>query len=114
MFTSLDLLIIVTMGLAAGTLLSLCLMFLLKNKTAKRVCFYIVEAFALYMASVGLRIGIAGMFPSQILMAVFFALMGIVAFVLERVSKENKKMLLISRILAAVSLVGGFVNALLL
>ena len=54
MLTSLDYLIIVFMGLAALTLLSLCLMFFMKNKTAKRIFFYIVLATALFPSYVGL------------------------------------------------------------
>ena len=41
MFTSLDLLMIVFMALAAVTLLSLALMFLIRNKTARKVFFYV-------------------------------------------------------------------------
>ena len=114
MFTSLDLLIVVSMGLAALTLLSLCLMLLLRNRTAKRVFFYIVDVLALYMATVGLRIGISGMFTGQIYFAVIFALVGIGAFVLERLSRGDEKKLRIARILATVALLGGFANALLI
>ena len=44
MFTSLDLLVVVFMALAAVTLLSLCLMFLIRNNTARKVFFYITSA----------------------------------------------------------------------
>ncbi len=111
MLTSLDLLIIVFMVLTAATLLSLCLMFLIRNKTAKRVFFYITSALGLYISWVGFRIGFGGMFPIQIAIGVVTALMCIGAFVLERVSKGNSKMLLIARIISAVALVTALFNA---
>ena len=113
MFTSLDWLIIVFMVLAGLTLLSLCLMFLLKNKTAKRVCFYVVTALTLYVASIGLRIGIAGWFTTQIAFAAITGLMAIGAFVLELVSKGDEKLLKISRILSAAALGIAMMNAIL-
>ena len=111
MLTSLDWLVIVFMILAAVTLLSLCLMFFIKNKTSKKVFFYIVSVLALYMASIGLRIGIGGLFSEQIVIAVLTAIMCIVAFVLERVSKGNEKMFRIARTVSTIALVVGFINA---
>ncbi len=113
MLTSLDLLVIVFMALTAVTLLSLCLMFLVRNKRAKRVIFYITSALGLYMSWVGFRIGFGGLFPIQMALGAVTALMCIAAFVLERVSKENSKMFLIARILSAAALTIGFFNAIL-
>ena len=101
------------MALAAVTLLSLALMFLIRNKTARKVFFYIASAFGLYMSWVGFRIGFGGLFPLQIAIGVLTALMCIGAFVLERVSKGNNKMFLIARIISAAALVLGFFNAIL-
>ena len=111
MFTSLDLLIIVFMALAAVTLLSLCLMFLIRNKTARKVFFYIASALGLYVSWVGFRIGIGGLFPIQISIGLLTALMCVGAFIFERVSKGNGKMFLFARILSAAALVIGFFNA---
>jgi len=113
MFTSLDILVIAFMVLTALTLLSLCLMFLLKNKIAKTVCFYVVSVLGLYIASIGLRIGIGGWFTAQIAVGALVPLMIIGAVVLERVSKGNEKLLRIARILSAAALVIGFLNAIL-
>ena len=113
MFTSLDLLIIVFMALAAMTLLSLALMFLIRNTTARRVCFYVASALGLYVSWVGFRIGIAGVFPIQIAVGIVTALLCIGAFVLERVCKGNPKAFLAARILSAAALVIGFFNAIL-
>ena len=114
MLTSLDWLVIVFMGLAALTLLSLCLMFLLKNKTAKNVCFYIVAALGLYVSSIALRIGFGGWFVTQIFFGVLTVLMALGAIVLKlTVGKNNEKYQKIARILAAASLIVGFINAIL-
>ncbi len=111
MFTSLDLLIIVFMVLAAVTLLSLCLMFLIRNKTAGKVFFYIASVLGLYVSWVGFRIGFGGMFPLQIVIGVLTALMCVGAFVLERVGKGDSKKFLIARLISAAALVIGFFNA---
>lgn len=113
MFTSLDLLVVVFMVLGALTLLSLSLMFLIRNKTAKRVFFYIVSGFGLYMSWVGFRIGYGGLFPLQIAVGVLTALMCVGVFVLERVSKRrgSDKLFRLARILSAVVLAVAFFNA---
>ena len=111
MLTGLDLLVIIFMGLAAGTLLSLCLMFFLKNKKAKRVCFYVVCALALYVSTIGLRIGLAGWFVEQIAIGILAMLASVAAFVLERISKGDEKKLRIARIISAAALTLGLANA---
>jgi len=113
MFTSLDLLIIVFMVLAAAALLSLCLMFLIRNKPARIVFFYIASALGLYVSWVGFRIGVGGLFSFQIAIGVLTALMCIGALVLERISKGNDKIFLAARILSVAALVIGFFNAML-
>ena len=112
MFTSLDLLIIVVMALAAAGILSLALMFLIKNKTAQRVCFYIAAVLGVYIGTVGFRINWPG-FLFQVAMAVVLAAVCAGAVVLERLCKENERPFLLARILAAAGLVGGMVNAFL-
>lgn len=113
MLNFLDLLVIVFMGLAALALLSLSLMFLLKNKKIKRICFYAVLALAAFVTYVSLYIGITGWFTAQIFFGVITGLMCIGAVVLDIISKDNEKMRLIARITAAVALVIGMINAIL-
>ena len=113
MFTSLDLLVVVFMALSAAPLLSLCLMLLLKNKTAKRVFFYIVSALGLYLSWVGFRIGFGGMFPIQMAIGILTALICIGAFVLERVKKGNDKAFFIARMMSAATLLIALWNAIL-
>ena len=111
MLTSLDLLVIVFLVLGALTVLALSLMLLIKNKTARKVFFFIVSVLSLYICSIGLRSGISGMFVAQIIVGILTVLMTVGAFVLERVSKGNEKMFLFARVLATAALVLGFLNA---
>ena len=111
MFTFLDLLVVVAMALAVASLLALALMFLLRNKTARRVCFYVTSALSLYLTSVGLRIGIGGLFTGQIAVAVMTALLGIGAVVLERVGRKSPKLFLLARIACATTTLIAFCNA---
>ncbi len=113
MLTSLDFLVIVFMVLGAATLLSLGLMFLLRNKTAKKVCFYVTSALGMYMSWVGFRIGFGGLFPIQMALGIVTALVCIGAIVFERIRKDNEKAFLISRVLSASALVIGLFNAIL-
>lgn len=113
MLTSLELLVIVFMGLAALALLSLCLMFLMRNKIIKRVCFYIVIALAAFVTYAGLSIGLAGWFTEKIFFAAITTLMCIGAVVLDIIAKDNEKMRLIARILSAAALLIGMANAIL-
>lgn len=110
MTTFLDLLIVVAMVLMAVSLVAVSLMFLVKNKTVKRVCLYVAAALGLYMGYVGLRI-MWPLFLGQAILAVLMALVGIGAVVLERLSKGNHKLFLTAQIAASVALIVGMINA---
>ncbi len=112
MFTSLDLLIIAVMALAAAGMLSLALMFLVKNEKIRRICLGVVAALAVYMGYVGFRIHFPGFLP-QMILAVVLGLVGIGAVVLAKVKKDDSKMLLTSRVMASVAMVAGMLNAFL-
>ena len=113
MITFLDLLIIVSMALIAASLLSVVLMFLIRNKKVQRVCFYMTAALSLYIAYVGIRMNWPD-FYGQAVLAVVLALVSIGSVVLERVKKNNDKIFLITRIVSAAALVMGVINALLI
>ena len=113
MFTMLDLLVVVCMGIAALTLLSLCLMFFLKNKLAKRICLYVVSVIAMYMSGVGIYIGLFGWFPGQAAVGVAMMALAIGAVVLDIFSRGDDKRQLIARIAGSVALIVGFANAVL-
>ena len=113
MMTFLDLLIIVSMALIAASFLSVVLMFLVRNKKVQRICFYITAALSLYVGYVGIRINWLG-FSGQAALAAALALVGVGAFVLERLKKNDDRMFLFARIAAAAALIIGTVNALML
>ena len=94
MLNSLDLLVIAFMALAAASLLSLALMFLLKNRIARSVCFYVASAVGLYLTSVGLRIGIGGLFTGQIVVGILTAILGIGLLVLGIVGRVQMAQML--------------------
>lgn len=113
MFTFLDLLIIVSLVLIAASFLSVVLMFLIKNKTVRRVCFYITVTLSLYIGYVGIRINWLG-FEGQAILAGVLALVSIGALVLQLVKKDDDRMFLYARIAAAAALVIGAANALMI
>jgi len=113
MFTFLDLLIIVSMALIAGSFLALVLMFLIRNKTVQKVCFYIAVALSLYIGYVGIRINWLG-FEGQAVLAGVMALVSVACLVLMLVKRNDEKVFLYARIGAALALVIGTVNALLI
>ena len=112
MDTFLDLLIVVVLALAATSFVAIALMFLVKNKTVRRVCLYVVAALGIYMGYVGLRIMLVNSI-AQSLLAVMLALAAIGAIVLERLSKDSRLCFLLARVIAAVALVAGMFNAFL-
>ena len=102
----------VVLVLAAVSLVSVALMFLVRNTMVRRVCLWIVAALGVYMGYVGLRIMWINS-AEQSALAVLMALTSIGAFVLERLSKNSKKRFLIARIMASAALVIGMLNAFL-
>ena len=112
MTTFLDLLIVVVLALFAVSLVATVLMFLVKNRTVKRVCLYLVAALGIYMGYVGLRIMWVNSL-AQSLLAVLMALTAVSALVLERRSKGSVRKLLIAEIMASAALFVGMFNAFL-
>lgn len=110
MLNGLDILVVASMGLITAALLSLALMFLVKHPTVRKVCFYVVAALGVYVGTVGLRI-LSIDFPLQFALAIALGLLSVAAFVVERLSKGDEKKFTIARILAAVALVAGLINA---
>lgn len=112
MNTFLDLLIVVVLALAAVSLVATVLMFLVKNRKVSRVCLWIVAALGIYMGYVGLRIMWVNS-AAQSALAVLMALAAIGAIVLERLSRDNRKMYLTAQITASAALIIGMFNAFL-
>ena len=113
MYTFLDLLIVVSLALIAAGLLTLALMFLIRNNTVRRVCFYIAVALGVYIGYVGIRINWPG-YMAEVIFAIVCALVSLGALLLERLKGSDEKMFLIARIAAAAALILGIANALLI
>lgn len=111
--TFLDLLIVVSMLMLAGGLLSVVLMFAIRNQIVRRVFFYVTVALGLYVGYVGARINWLD-FPGQMMLAILMALTGVAALVLERVGHKSEKSFLIARLMSAAALTVGLVNALMI
>ena len=110
MTTFLDLLILVVLALAAVSLIATVLMFLVKNKTVKRVCLYLAAALGIYVGGVGLYI-LWPMYLGQSVIALLTILTAVGAVVMERLSKERRAMFLTAEIMAAAALFVGMINA---
>ncbi len=112
MFTSFDLLIVVALGLAAMGVMSTVLMFLIKNRTARRVFMYISVALALYLANVGLYISM-GAFPGQTMTSFVVIAACAAVILLDVLSRKKEKLFTVARIITVLAVVAGFANALL-
>ena len=110
LLNSLDLLVIVFMVVAAVSLLSLCLMFLVRNPRIKKVCLYIVATLGIYTGYVGIRIS-SGFFPVQTAVGVIAAVAAIAAIVLSVIGKNKERNFKIARLVATGSLIVGMANA---
>jgi len=106
--TFLDLLVVVSGGLVTAGLLVLAAMFWLKGERARRVCLYIAAGLGIYLGYVGFRVN-AMSYGSGSLLALVLALGSVAAVVLERFLDRKY----IPQAVAAVSLVGGMMNAFL-
>jgi len=113
MFTYLDLLIVVFMSLIALALLSVCLLFLLKNKIAKRIFFYVTLVIGLYASWVAIAIGSGGGFIFQMDLGILTAIVCVSTFVFERIKGKDEKKLRIAYIIAAVTMIVALFNAIL-
>lgn len=102
-------LIVVVLALAAVGLVAMTLQFLVKNRTVKRVCLYIVAGLGVYMGYVGWRILWPG-FAAQVVLAALAALVSAGSVVLER---RNQDKLLTAQLMATAALIVGMVNAFL-
>lgn len=104
--TNLDFLVIAAGMIAAAAVLTAGLM-MVKNRRVRRVALYAAAVLGMYLGYVGLRINAPG-FPVQCILAAALAVGGAAAVVLERREQYNA-----SRIMAAVSVFGGMMNAFL-
>ncbi len=106
----LDLIVVVFMVTSAVSLLAVCLMFLVRKPVVRKVCFYIAVAMGVYVASIGVRIGMT-LLSAQAVVGLVAGAMSIAALVIERMSKDDERKFLAARVLATAALVVGAVNA---
>lgn len=110
MLNSLDLLVIVFMILVTSGLLSLCMMFLSRNRKMKRTCFYIIAVLGAYVGYIGIRIG-SGLFLVQTVIGVMVSAISIGAMVLTAIDRRNEKKFKITQCIVSAILFVGMVNA---
>lgn len=110
MFNSMDLLVIVFLALAGISLLALALMFLIRNEKVKKISLFAVAGLGIYISTVCARI-MQFAFPVQLVLGIALGLMAVAAIVLQIKAKDDPKLATLARILAAVSLVVGMINA---
>ena len=109
MLNSLDLLIIVFMAMTAISLLAICLMFLVKHPTVKKVSFYFLAIFGMLVAVLN-HLMTPFTFPGEL--AIGWGLGGLsVAALLMTLLSKNEKLRKIAPILVVVSVVFGMLNA---
>ncbi len=111
MLTSLDWLVILFMGLAFASLLSLALMFLIRNKIVRYVSMGIVLASAAGAAFFGFMVGFSGYFLGQLAISLLAVALIVAAIVLGIIGAKRPKLFLVARILAAASVVFGMLSA---
>lgn len=113
MMNSLDMLVIVFLVLFAASLVSLFLMFLMKKPLVQKICFYLVAVLGVVSAYIGIQISGGGLFPGQLAVGVIAGVASIASIVLSLIGKDKEKSFKTARILAAVALVVGVINAVL-
>lgn len=109
MMTALDYLVVVFMGMSAVSLLAVCLMFLMKKDRIKKICFYFLalEGMALSVLNALMT---PGTFPGELAIGWTLGGVSIAALLLEICGKGEKKFV-VARILVAVAVIAGMLNA---
>ena len=114
MLNFLDLLVIVFLAAAAFALLSVVAMFVVKNPLVQKISLGLSVLVSLGLAVSYLPSLLTFSFVGQFAAGILFALLGVGGGILATVAKGDEKKFLVARILAAVSLVLGIVNAFLI
>lgn len=108
-----DLLVVVFMTLIALTVLSIVLLFLLKNGIAKRVFFYLALALGLFASWGAISIGLIGSFIIQLVLGIATAVICVGLGVLSVIKRKDERVFFFAKTLAAVTLVVALFNAIL-
>ena len=111
MFTNLDALVVLFMGLAFAALLSVVLMFLIRNKVVRYVAMGAVLITAACAATFGFLVGFTGAFLGQIAVAALAVLLIPTAIVLSVFGAKHPKLFLVARLVSVASMVLGMLSA---
>lgn len=110
MMNSLDLLVIAFMIMSVISILAVIAAFLFRNEKIKKAAVYFLSIWGLIVCWANVNMQPGYMF-GEIALALGFGLLGIIALLLQLTGKKVPKSALIARILAAVSVVGGMIDA---
>ena len=114
MLNFLDLLVIVFLAVAAFSLLSVVVMFVVKNPLVQKISLGLSILVSLGLAASYLPSLLTFCFVEQFAAGILFALLGVGGGILAIVAKGDERKFLVARILAAASLVLGIINAFLI
>ncbi len=106
-FSVLDLLVVVFAAAAALAAAGIGLMFLLKNKVAKKAAFYASVALGVLLSAAGIYVAAVSALPLYIGVAVAGALLAVGALVIERKGRDNAKSFVIARLSSVAALALG-------
>ena len=106
-FSVLDLLVLVFAALAAVALAAGFLMFLLKNKLAKRIVFYASVTLGVVLSAAGLYVAAVSALPFFVGVSVAGLILSIGALLLERFGKDKAKGFVLARVGSVAALALG-------
>ena len=112
MMNALDYLVIVFMIMTAVSLLAIVLMFLVKHPVAKKVTFYFLALLGMLVAWLN-ALMTPFTFPGELAIGWGLGALSVAALLMALLGK-NEKMTKVARILVAVSVVAGMMNAFIL
>ena len=110
MLNSLDLLVIVFIGMVVFSIIGLALQFIAKNKALQKVSFYFTAILGVLLAIFKyLSMPHTGLYTGQIVFGFALGLFAIAAVILQLVKKDERSFQM-AKTLMAVSVIGGLIN----
>ena len=108
MINSLDLLVLVFVGMSLVSVLAICMMFLMKNRLVKRISLCFLAAQGMMLSLINSRI-MSVSFPFELAAGWILGAAALASLPLEFLGKSSRTHL-IARIMAAVSVIGALLN----
>ena len=110
MLNSLDLLVIVFIGMVVFSIIGLALQFIVKNSTLQKVAFYFTAILGVLLAVFKyLCMPHTGLYTGQIVTGFALGLLAIAAVILQLVKKDERSFQ-IAKTLMVISVIGGMIN----